>query len=233
MFCNLSFKPCPGTLTQKTPEYERRRNANIIRNNEKLRSLGLYTSPVAAPPFKRAPARKRVRQPKQPTRTVLPRTCISKHTVLSESALAPVFLSDREPEQLLASRFKLSMGKRKSLAPVHWGEEYAPTEEGEADATELYYAFLPEVKKAVTAQQAACWLAANDLAREDIINATEEESAARLAELLQYMEPITSGMNMRLTRAWKAIRSRISSGTFEIRTHADGCYQHLAVAGCH
>ena len=194
----------------ETPEYERRRRANIIRNNEKLRSLGLYTSPEAAPPFKRAPARKRDRQLRQPTRTILPRNCISKHTILSESALAPVLLSHREPEQLLASRFKLSMGKRKSLAPVHWDTAFAPSPESEADATELYHAFLPEVKKDVTAQQAACWLAENDLARGDIISATEEDSAERLQELLQYIKP-TSGMNMRLTRAWKHIRSRVGS----------------------
>ena len=49
----------------ETPEYERRRCANINRNNEKLRSLGLYTSLKPAPPLKPAPARKRDRQPKQ------------------------------------------------------------------------------------------------------------------------------------------------------------------------
>ena len=58
----------------ETPELEGRRRANIMRNNEKLRSLGLYTSPEAAAPSRRAPARKRVGQLKQSTRTVLPRS---------------------------------------------------------------------------------------------------------------------------------------------------------------
>jgi hypothetical protein len=124
------------------------------------------------------------------------------------------------------------MGKRKSLAPVHWSDEFAPSEDLEADATDLYHAFMPEVKRDVTAQQAASWLASNDLARQDIVSATEQESAARLQELLHYMDPITSGMGMRLTRAWKGIRSRICSGTFEIARNGHGCYQHLAVAVC-
>ena len=190
----------------ETPQYERRRRANIKRNNEKLRSLGLYSSPKAAPPLKPAPARKRDRQPKHPTRTVPVRSCINKHTLLSESALAPVLLSDREPEKHLASRFKLSMGKRKSLAPVQWRANFAPSEEAESDATELYHAFISDVRKEEKAQQAASWLAENDLARGDIMSATEEDSAERLKELLQYMDP-TSGMTLRLTSAWKRIRS--------------------------
>ena len=97
------------------------------------------------------------------------------------------------------------MGKRKSLAPVHWRGNFTPSEEAEADATELYHAFMPDVRKEEKAQQAACWLAENDLARGDIISATEEDSVERLKELLQYMEP-TSGMRLRLTSAWKRIR---------------------------
>jgi len=120
------------------------------------------------------------------------------------------------------------MGKRKSFAPVQWAANFVPSEEAEEeDATELYYSFLPDVRKEEKAQQAACWLANNDLARGDIIKATEEESVERLEELLEYMKP-TSGMKLRLISAWKRIRS----GTFDFVAHADECYQHLAVAAC-
>ena len=68
----------------------------------------------------------------------------------------------------------------------------------------------------------------NDLARGDIISATEKDSTERLHELLEYMEP-TSGMRLRLTSAWQRIRS----GVFEFATHADACYKHLGVAGCY
>ena len=204
----------------ETPKYERQRNARIVCNKEKLRSLGLGCSPEPASQYKFAPARKRVRQPKpvQPIRHVPSRNCISKHTHLSQAALAPVFLSEREPENVLASRFKFSMGKRKSLATVHWADSFAPSDECEADATELYHAFLPDVKKEEKAQQAACLLANNDLARGDIVSATEDDSIERLDELLEYMKP-TSGMRLRLTCAWKRMRSGMS----EFATHADEC----------
>ena len=77
---------------------------------------------------------------------------------------------------------------------------------------------MPDVKKEEKAQQAACWLANNDLARGDIVSATEDDSIERLDELLEYMKP-TSGMRLRLTCAWKRMRSGMS----EFATHADEC----------